>query len=472
MNRVLTVVVVCLALVPHVCHSADEKTLALEAGGLIGNGQLDAAVEKLDGALGEFPDSPLLNAQRSLLAKRLEQAQRPADAARQIEALLDYQLRVASKQPQLRPLLSAYLSQLRSLHSKAGQPEAIDRKVDSLIEMAATLPDRAILQGILQAQKAMILAERGKDQEAVALADQLVAQAKADHEAAPEDVPTLVRLINMQKTRIAVLASMHSDKAQPAREALFEFLSEQSPKHKNEPDIVKAYIFEAVGQAARLSQNHPDQAATVMATLDKYIEGLDRKDQRIETNLARVERSIAGVKDRIKTAREQLALVGTPAVFPEKVAAWVNGDPLTPDDLKGKVVVLDFWAIWCGPCIASFPHLREWHDRYSDRGLVIIGATRYFFMDWDDEQKRIQQVPHLAPEKENDAIERFAKYHQLKHRLAVFTETDLMEHYLVKAIPQIVVIDRQGVVRLIRTGSGEKQAQEVEAVIKQCVSQK
>ena len=53
---------------------------------------------------------------------------------------------------------------------------------------------------------------------------------------------------------------------------------------------------------------------------------------------------------------------------------WINTDALNLDDLKGKVVMLDFWATWCGPCIASVPHVNELQERYGDQGLVIIGV--------------------------------------------------------------------------------------------------
>ena len=56
------------------------------------------------------------------------------------------------------------------------------------------------------------------------------------------------------------------------------------------------------------------------------------------------------------------------------IDGWINSRPLTLAELRGKVVLVDFWTYSCVNCIRTFPHLRDWHDKYSDYGLVIVGV--------------------------------------------------------------------------------------------------
>src|SRR5205823_2100118 len=53
----------------------------------------------------------------------------------------------------------------------------------------------------------------------------------------------------------------------------------------------------------------------------------------------------------------------------------LNGQSVNLDDYKGKVVLLDFWATWCAPCVASMPELQRLHARYAPRGFAVIGIA-------------------------------------------------------------------------------------------------
>ena len=111
-----------------------------------------------------------------------------------------------------------------------------------------------------------------------------------------------------------------------------------------------------------------------------------------------------------------------------------NGDPgarMQISDLKGKPVVLDFWATWCGPCVIQAPILDRVARRYEKKGLVVMGIN-------------IDDPPDLA--------RAFAKKKGLSYPILIDDARQASRLYGVGSLPCLVVIDRQGQVIAYLTG--------------------
>ncbi len=172
----------------------------------------------------------------------------------------------------------------------------------------------------------------------------------------------------------------------------------------------------------------------------------------------------------------QAALVGKPAPGLSGDFA-INGKPTKLADLKGKVVLLDFWAVWCGPCVATFPHLRDWNKEFKDKGLEIVGVTSYYerFKFDKDAGKLQRSTDKLSKDQEQSMLKDFVAHHKLDYLIMPLSRDDwkkLSDEYKVEGIPQAVLIDRKGIVRMVKVGSGEENAKALEAEIKKLIAEK
>jgi thiol-disulfide isomerase/thioredoxin len=223
-----------------------------------------------------------------------------------------------------------------------------------------------------------------------------------------------------------------------------------------------------------LARTNPEAAEKKMADTKAFLTQLKARTEK-ETIAKMIDGYIqrfASIDRRIAAGRKHAALIGADAIKLD-VASWANGKALTGKDLKGKVVLIDFWAIWCGPCIATFPHLRDWQEKYSDKGLVIIGLTRKYNYTWNADTGRASKVKdENTTEQEHEMLAHFAKHHQLKHVFGIQMDRAISDYYGVTGIPQVVVIDRKGKVRLIRVGSGDQNAHDVEAMLEKLIGTK
>ena len=186
------------------------------------------------------------------------------------------------------------------------------------------------------------------------------------------------------------------------------------------------------------------------------------------TNLASIakeEKNIEGAKEILKKALgiiidprgkksleselAQIEFLGNkaPSISAE---TWVNSPPLSLEKLKGKVVIIDFWAPWCSPCRAVIPGLIEEYAKHKDDGLVVIGFTKLYGSYRDD----INNVGKVDKDKEINLIKGFVERFKIDYPVAISYEGKDFDSYMITGIPTMIFIDRAGNIDHIKIGSG------------------
>jgi len=137
-------------------------------------------------------------------------------------------------------------------------------------------------------------------------------------------------------------------------------------------------------------------------------------------------------------ADEKLPIEGQAPSF-GGATAWLNSPPLTPADLRGKVVLVDFWTYTCINWLRTLPYVRAWAEKYKDKGLVVVGV----------------HTPEFEFEKDLDNIRRAVKDMNVNYSVAVDSRHAIWEAFNNNYWPALYFIDAQGRIRHHYFGEGE-----------------
>ena len=117
---------------------------------------------------------------------------------------------------------------------------------------------------------------------------------------------------------------------------------------------------------------------------------------------------------------------------------WLNSEPFTLEDKRGQIVLIDFWTYTCVNCVRTLPYIKEWHDKYADKGLVILGVHAPEF--------EFEKIP------ENVAMAR--DDHGLEYPIAQDNDMQTWRAFENQYWPAKYLIDKDGAIRYTHFGEG------------------
>lgn len=163
---------------------------------------------------------------------------------------------------------------------------------------------------------------------------------------------------------------------------------------------------------------------------------------------------IAALAAGVSTTASAGAL-GQSAAAPEftGIDQWLNSAPLSMQQLRGKVVLVDFWTYTCINCINTLPYVKAWHQKYKDQGLLVVGV----------------HTPEYPFERSTDNVKTAIKRFGITYPVAQDNRYTTWSAYNNQYWPAFYLIDKKG--QVVYTHFGEGQYAQTEAAIRGLLAQ-
>ena len=141
-----------------------------------------------------------------------------------------------------------------------------------------------------------------------------------------------------------------------------------------------------------------------------------------------------------------------PKVVPNFSLTSLDGQPITRDSLKGKVVLLDFWATWCAPCRAAIPHLITLYETYKNQGLEVIGVS-------------------LDQGGRSDVVD-FVKRNQIPYPVALGNNNPITKDLgNITSLPTIILLSKQSAIEFKVVGFNAEIGNKLESKLKELLTE-
>ena len=206
---------------------------------------------------------------------------------------------------------------------------------------------------------------------------------------------------------------------------------------------------------ALYGMNKYDQAKKLLEELGK--EDVDGKYGRVLDSLGS---RLSGRSYKMWKVRESLKGKPLPAI---PILEVIGAKDFDWKKLKGKVLVLDFWATWCGPCRVVIPSLMKLQEEFKNEGLQIVGVTSYYGFAWELKERKGdlllgKSAGRVSKERELELNRIFHDRSSMNYPIVITERKVAGEKFGITGIPTLFVVDRKGIVRYYKVGSGNEEA--------------